>query len=409
MNKSKLYIFLFLLQLSFVGCSQNYDTLTYDLSKFDFIRLSQNRFLFAENNTSLTSFFKNLNQIINNKSQKISILHIGDSHIQGNLFTNRIRKNISRVFKLEVGRGIMFPYSIAGTNDCYDYSTVFTGNWQKCRNIESDKDCKLGLTGYSVTTQDNLAAFYFKYRNDSLAFSEDFKLRLWYKKNENYTATVEGKPSIHVNELANDLCIAEYKVTGINKDSICVKFSRTTNQANTFTLYGFEIINDNEMIDYHSVGVNGADVTAWNNSSQLISQIEIIQANLIIISLGANDGYKKMFDEKLFFDSYNQFIEKIRTSFPNVAILLTTPGDSYQYKKQVNPNNEKIRNITIALAKKHDCVVWDFYEIMGGLNSIKKWNENGLSSSDLLHLSPTGYLLQGDLFFQAFMSEFEKY
>src|SRR6188768_187436 len=46
----------------------------------------------------LESIFRKLNENDNQKSQKINIVHIGDSHIQGDLMTNAIRKNLQQRF-----------------------------------------------------------------------------------------------------------------------------------------------------------------------------------------------------------------------------------------------------------------------------------------------------------------------
>lgn len=413
MNKSSFVILFLLIYISFLGCSQNQikkDTVKFNFDTLQFINIQKNKFLFAENNLQLKSFYEEFKQTIDDKKEKMSILHIGDSHIQANISTNQIRNKFSEAFNLKVGRGIMFPHWIAKTNNAADISTPFTGNWQRCRNIDNEQDCNLGLTGYSVTTNDEEAHFYFKYWNDSLAFAEKFKVRVWFKTNQNYEITIEdNKASNYDFELENDLVIAEFEFNPIQKDSICFKLKKTDKSAMPFTLYGFEIQKPSELINYHSVGVNGAEVKSWNVTSQLISELGIIHPKLIIISLGANDGYKKEFNEKEFADNYLTLIKNIQSILPESAIILVPSGDSYLYGKQSNPNNDKIQRIIYDLARKENCIVWDFYEIMGGLNSIKQWQKHSLSSDDLLHFSPKGYVLQGDLFFNAFMLEFEKY
>ncbi|GAB1450118.1 hypothetical protein MASR2M47_01740 [Draconibacterium sp.] len=49
------------------------------------------------------------------------------------------------------------------------------------------------------------------------------------------------------------------------------------------------------------------------------------------------------------------------------------------------------------------------YEVMGGLNSVVLWEKNGLAQRDKIHFTREGYLLLGDLFFNALMNNFEKY
>jgi hypothetical protein len=59
-----------------------------------------------------------------------------------------------------------------------------------------------------------------------------------------------------------------------------------------------------------------------------------------------------------------------------------------------------------SLADKHGAAVWDLFEIMGGLGSIKSWEDAGLAKSDYIHLTRQGYYLQAELLFQAFMQSY---
>lgn len=67
----------------------------------------------------LESFFEKLKQNEKHNNQKINIVHIGDSHIQGDLMTNEIRKNLQQKFG-NGGRGLVFPYQLAQTNGSYN-------------------------------------------------------------------------------------------------------------------------------------------------------------------------------------------------------------------------------------------------------------------------------------------------
>ena len=79
------------------------------------------------------------------------------------------------------------------------------------------------------------------------------------------------------------------------------------------------------------------------------------------------------------------------------------------YRRYVNKNGEKVEQSMLKMAKKLKVGVWDMYEVMGGLNSIVLWEKNGLAQRDKIHFTREGYLLLGDLFFNALMQGFEKY
>ena len=50
------------------------------------------------NAKALNDFFHKLEKNEDQKNQKINIVHIGDSHIQGDLMTNEIRKKLQQRF-----------------------------------------------------------------------------------------------------------------------------------------------------------------------------------------------------------------------------------------------------------------------------------------------------------------------
>ena len=49
------------------------------------------------------------------------------------------------------------------------------------------------------------------------------------------------------------------------------------------------------------------------------------------------------------------------------------------------------------------------FEIMGGLNSIKKWETNRLAKEDLIHLNYKGDNLMADLLFEAIMKSYKNH
>jgi lysophospholipase L1-like esterase len=63
----------------------------------------------------------------------------------------------------------------------------------------------------------------------------------------------------------------------------------------------------------------------------------------------------------------------------------------------------------VNLAKKYDAGMWDLFEIMGGLGSIKTWEAHDLAKRDRIHFTGEGYKLLGDLMFAALMGEYERH
>jgi lysophospholipase L1-like esterase len=429
-NKKFNITFAFVLFSTFVS-SQNAD-----LMDFDFIQHSKNKFLFTENNSDFKQFYTKFNSCVEHKKDKVSIVHIGDSHIQANIFSEKFRENIEKQFAVKVGRGLIFPYKIAKTSRAIDFDIIkFSNDWNFAKNIDKLENNDLGITGYSISTTKEKSFFTFKFLNDSDTISKNFVIKIWHEKSENYSVTIENKTAYKTESFENNLVISSFEFTDFKKDTLRFEFENINKSSSLrekrsnlktdeeterllhdvrnnvvylndeFKLYAMEIETPNENIKYHSEGVNGADVLAWLKTENLISQTKILKPDLIIISLGANDGYKADYDTKTFEINYDLLLKKIRTEFPNSAILLTTSGDSFQNKSFININNESIRMSILRLAQKFNCGVWDFYDIMGGLNSITKWKENKLAQDDMLHFTKQGYKLIADLFTFAFVEK----
>jgi lysophospholipase L1-like esterase len=64
------------------------------------------------------------------------------------------------------------------------------------------------------------------------------------------------------------------------------------------------------------------------------------------------------------------------------------------------------REAFITLAEKHDASLWDLFSVMGGLDSVKLWEEQGLAQKDKVHFTKKGYELVGNLFFDAFINAY---
>jgi lysophospholipase L1-like esterase len=158
---------------------------------------------------------------------------------------------------------------------------------------------------------------------------------------------------------------------------------------------------------YDVAGTNGAEYLTYNQNYLFFKETKLLKPDLVIISLGTNEAFGYL-NRSIFENNIDAFISQIRTYNPNVEILITTPGDAMKRKRYHNPNIDIVRKILIDYAKVNNTALWDFYTVMGGTGSMKKWFVKGLAQRDKVHLSKEGYLIQGFLFFNAMMNELDK-
>ena len=61
-------------------------------------------------------------------------------------------------------------------------------------------------------------------------------------------------------------------------------------------------------------------------------------------------------------------------------------------------------------AGDHRLLVWDMYEVVGGKKrACKNWTEAKLMRPDHVHYLPEGYILQGNLLYQALIKAYNDY
>lgn len=97
----------------------------------------------------LEPLFDKLYQLEKNQKGKVNIVHIGDSHVQADMFTNVIRQILQTKFG-NGGYGFSFPYSLAKTNGTSYIKYTSNTLWESRRNIYPVTDVSVGLSGIGL-------------------------------------------------------------------------------------------------------------------------------------------------------------------------------------------------------------------------------------------------------------------
>lgn len=368
--------------------------------------------LICHDTSSLFLFWDKLDSISTGAKRQVHILHLGDSHIQADLFSGRMRQLFNQEKLLpNAGRGFIFPYQLAKTNNPAGYNVSYTGQWEGCRNAARDKTCAWGLAGITATTYDTNATFLLQ-----LGFTASQKypikrVKVFFPTSDptSLQLTWAGKNT------ENILSDSVYPQLGyqewVFKDSVTqlhFKLEKRDSLQRYFTIQGISLENDRSGLIYSSLGVNGAESSSFLKSPDLDKHLVVVQPDMVIISLGTNEAFARDFDPKRFRISMGQLIQRIKMAAPNTVILLTTPGDSFRNRRP-NKHNVEATGVLFGLAEETGATLWDFYAAMGGYKSIQRWYANGLCQRDRLHLSVKGYQLQGNLFYTAIMEKWIEY
>ena len=413
MNKYLLLVLLlFAGDCSLTSATMGEDTLALTpvpVSQYDFINYKDNKIQIpGEDSSRIKLFYQKVDRLLKEGEGQINVLHIGGSHVQADMFSHKVRRNLDVVnSRFQSPRGFIFPFSVAKTNNPTNYKVYYDGVWNAVRNVQKNREVSIGMGGIAVYTSDPNARIRILLNPDSVSRWNFDRLRLLgYTEEEGEWVT----PVLYY----NDSVIESYYDFVSNSylfelpelvDSFEIGFIQKDNTPRSFIVTGFLPEKDTPGIVYHAIGVNGASVPSYLNCEFFEDELPLISPDLVIFGIGINDAAEKNFTEESFIENYNSLLRVIERVNPECAFLFITNNDSYKRiarrKYAVNPNGEIAKDAFYKIAEENKGAVWDQFSIMGGLKSMTAWQANALAQNDKLHFTRAGYELLGDLLYNA--------
>lgn len=419
------------------------------------------------NTSVLKPLFEKLYQIEQQKKGKVNIVHIGDSHIQADLFTGMIRKRLQDAFG-NAGCGFSFPHSLARTNGSHYMRYTSNASWNSRKNISTPDGTVIGLSGIGLSTREDFVielgvrdtSYEFntirvitpgnKSLFDLATSSKEIKLESTVPKKiihriksgevlgsiaEKYDVGVSQIKKLNGLKSDNIRAGRTLKIPTNEKEKKLVKRSEfiplelssdsLTNfyhseqpiskiyllpnkSAKEYNLNGLVLEKDAPGVLYHSIGVNGAKCSDYNKYPLFFEQLPALQPDLVVISLGTNESFDKL-TAKDYMVQLNLFIDNVRAKNPDTAILVITPPPSLFKKKY--PNTfvaDYAKNILMQETEKN-YATWDMFSVIGGLFGVPRNAAKGLISSDRVHYTMQGYEKQGTKFSKAFIEAYNNF
>ncbi|MES2689320.1 MAG: GDSL-type esterase/lipase family protein [Bacteroidota bacterium] len=336
------------------------------------------------------------------------VVHIGDSHIQADWFSGRLRDLLQQHYG-NAGKGLIFPYRQIKTNPPNTFSTFSNVPFQSAKMVRCRSACNVGIAAYDAYMQRGNSLAVSLKRDTSMQF-----VSALYHTEENDHAVIFNSDNDTANytiQRTGDYVIASYKKQVPPTFSLQVK--------SAVTLNGIIASNGRPGVLYYTIGANGATFSNYNNAALFFKQLSSLQADLVIVSLGTNESVSDM-PADTFYNYINTFYMNLAASCGHTNFMFTIPADNYRRrvsttrkkvkgkwrKKRVvsyvnNTKVEEIRNTMVAFCNDKNVMYWDLYAAMGGKGSMKSWVHTGYAAKDHIHFSKAGYELQGELLFKA--------
>jgi LysM repeat protein/lysophospholipase L1-like esterase len=417
----------------------------------------------------LNPVFEKLAKLDAGKGGKVNVVHIGDSHIQADYFTDAARCRLQQRFG-DGGRGFVFPYS-RNSPTARPYRFATNADWRICRNNQPSR-CEpgtaFGLSGYGFGTKSEMFALSVEANEERYVFNtlkvvspsaasyrlaavdagkdpirysaRDSLVSHTVKSGEtldtiarNYNTFISAikkenklksdnvsagrvlRIPIMINESGLDSSMfrpVKYTMQGqyilsYRQDApAAAMYVLSARKQSLYSINGLIVENDAPGVIYHNIGTVGAMAAHFNaNYPLFFQQLQSMRPDLVVVSFGTNESYSEL-SADVFRGAMEELIDYIKMYCRGVPVLVTTPPMSLLRHKRWNPY---LAEYSEAMSRKVDVAVWDLYAFTEGLIGVDG-NFSALKiNHDNIHYTVEGYENQGTAFAHALLDAYDAY
>lgn len=405
--KYKLTICLFfLLPVLVLAQEENYWR-TVPPAKYDFIKYADNE---ITNLQKLESFYQQLFLLRHSGKGQVSVVHIGDSHQQGDGPTGVIRHGIQEFFG-DAGRGLVFPYQVAATNAPLDIKSTSNATWKNNRLTSPDKPVQTGICGYGIETTNPNAVLTLRIKEKDGQQATFNRMVFFLNDDGSHYSLTDSALAAPITFYGNTK-LAENQPVIVNANTTLTGFNlkREGETGTGFNFFGVSLEKQDQAgVLYHTIGVNGARYDQYLQSAKFHQQLKSLHGDLFIISLGTNEAQNQYISEQTMMAACDSMVNLVHSVAPLATVLITTPAGSYYLHKKPNAAIQKVSAALVNYCEAHNVPVYDLFSITGGITQIPSWKRHELLSHDLVHYNNAGYQLQGSLILGAIATGYNKY
>lgn len=345
--------------------------------------------------------------------QTVSIIHLGDSHIQAGHFTMPIRQSFTQRWG-NGGLGWVGPFRLLGTNP--PIHTVIRASSAGTSGVKiTQRDYnRESPTGMVLQTRANRAVTYTLQCGGGQAFDRI----VIYRKRGMQPFTLSGGSS---SEVTHDTLISEQIVTDTLLVGRYVSSAEVTAPASS-VWYGASLERSSGGALVHTIGYNGATYYTYSKGS-FTSSVATLRPRLIILSLGTNESLARQFDRNNFGAEVARLVRRLQASNPDCAIVLTSPlycyrkvrvrqrGKRRRYRTsyRANANCQLIADELQQQARELGCGYIDLFAHFGGVAGATQLLSSGILSGDRVHLTAAGYNKVGEAIATALQDDYKQW
>lgn len=374
---------------------------------------------------NLYSFFQTLDGVAANKT-KISILHYGDSQIEGDRMTGFIRQRIQNQFG-GFGPGLVPATNIYSTlafkqnySDNFERYTAFGGS-----SLESGK--------YGVMA--SAARFTPEYA-DSIDV-DTLKVQTGWIEIQSSGSTYArarqfNNVKLHYNDCASPVKLNVYEngaliheealITDRAQHTILLSFPATPGKLKfEFTgkispnICAFSLEGDYG-VQVSNIGMRGSSGTVFGrlNGATARPMYDELNTKLVIMQFGGNSVpfFKDSVGVRNFAGYFKGQINRVKSMNPGAMVIVIGPSDMSKNNEGIFETYEYLPYCVDQMRKvtqEAGGAFWNLYSAMGGKNSMPSWVEQGLAGNDHIHFSNAGAKIASQKFYEAFIAAYARW
>lgn len=418
----------------------------------------------------LFPFFKQLQSLESKKEGKVRMVQIGDSHIQADFSTNIIKDIFQQKFG-NAGLGFVFPHRLVKTNGSSKVNFKSNANFSSSRNVRPADENPIGISGYTISTSNRNAVIEVDIKNEldypnsiriitpnkerffNIGFANGNRISLEKQtvkaknhkvKKEETLSSISRKYGVSIDfikkanglksnklaigkslkvgeekEIESEVSIPNFDLVDLTLDDksfsyhspkAIEEFYLIANESKSdYKLSGLLLENNQSGITFSGIGVNGAKLSDYNQFDLFFEQMQALNPNLIIVSLGTNESFDRLIAAD-YIANLEIFIAKMKKSNPNAVILVTTPPPSTLHKRFENTYIAEYSKEIIKFAETNKTIaVFDMYQAFGAENGVDLNKKKGFLAKDEVHYTKDGYEQQGKILAETLLNAYQNY
>ena len=346
-------------------------------------------------------------------SQNVRILHYGDSQIEMDRISCRLRAYMQEKFG-GGGPGLVPISTIIPSYAITQYaegafvhlapfgdSTVVRGNGNygpmvQCFRLEGNS-----VSNYRAATHSSADALIKQFSN----------IKLLFHNNDSIWATLDNRNDGYSNHKSSYNMGVQMLQWDLDSASNSVRISLKGNAE----IYGV-MLDNGPGVSVDNIPMRGCSGQQFTliNKQQLKEAYQLMNVRMIILQFGGNSMPYLKTDKSIesYCKSIGNQIERLKECCPRCKFLFIGPSDmstSINGELQTYPYMEKVISALQETANNHGIAYWSIYHAMGGYNSMLAWVSKGWAGSDYIHFSPKGAQIMGNRLAEAFDQLYDYY